>query len=295
MRLQRYFPVLLLLAAAACSTKEQGGAMKAPAATTSPAAATSSPAEVPAVTFTAQDYSYTGPDTIVGGVIRIDLENKGPSAHHMTLVRIDPGHTFAELKAGLMHMKPTDAPPPWVHFVGGPNAAMPGGSSNATLDLQPGNYAILCLIPAADGQPHFMKGMIRALTVSAPTGPVATLPAGDDTIQLVDFGFVPAHPLTAGHHVLSVVNSGKQWHEMLIVKLNPGKTAVDFANWAEGGLKGTPPGSLLGGISGMEVGDKENVDVDFAPGSYALICFMPDVKDGKPHYEHGMTYPFTIT
>lgn len=295
MRLHRSVAVLSLLAAAACSTKDQGGAMKAPAASATPAAAPAAPAAIRQVSFTAQDYSYTGPDTIAGGVIRIDLENKGPSVHHLTLVRLDPGHTFAEFKAGLMHMKPTTPLPPWAHFVGGPNAAMPGGSSNATLDLQPGNYAMLCMIPAADGQPHFMKGMIRALTVTAPTGPAATLPAGDDTIQLVDYGYVPAHPLTAGHHVLRVVNNGKQWHEMLIIKLDPGKTAMEFGNWADGGLKGVPPGSVLGGVTGMEVGHQEDVDVDFAPGSYALICFMPDVKDGRPHYLHGMIYPFTIS
>lgn len=296
MRLHRGVTVLCLLVAAGCSPKDQGDAMKAQADSSSAApAAASSQAAIPEVTFTAQDFSYTGPDTIPGGVVRINLVNKGPSPHHMTLVRLDAGHTFAELKAGLMHMKPTDAPPPWVHFVGGPNAAMPGGTSNATLDMQPGNYAMLCLIPGADGQPHFMKGMIRALTVSAPTGPAVALPAGDDTVQLLDYGFTPAHPFTAGDHVIRVVNNGKQWHELLIVKLNPGKTGLDFAKWADGGLKGPPPGAVLGGISGMEVGEKENVNVDFAPGSYALICFMPDAKDGKPHYQHGMVYPFTIS
>jgi len=28
--------------------------------------------------------------------------------------------------------------------------------------------------------------------------------------------------------------------------------------------------------------------VDLKPGRYALICFLPDASDGKPHFEHGM-------
>jgi len=33
---------------------------------------------------------------------------------------------------------------------------------------------------------------------------------------------------------------------------------------------------------------------DFAPGNYALVCFIPDSKDGKPHYAHGMTKQFNV-
>ena len=33
---------------------------------------------------------------------------------------------------------------------------------------------------------------------------------------------------------------------------------------------------------------------DFAPGNYALLCFVADSGDGKPHLTHGMTHPFTI-
>jgi hypothetical protein len=27
---------------------------------------------------------------------------------------------------------------------------------------------------------------------------------------------------------------------------------------------------------------------DLEPGRYALICFLPDLADGKPHFMHGM-------
>jgi hypothetical protein len=28
--------------------------------------------------------------------------------------------------------------------------------------------------------------------------------------------------------------------------------------------------------------------VELTAGDYGLICFLPDVKDGKPHLAHGM-------
>jgi hypothetical protein len=30
------------------------------------------------------------------------------------------------------------------------------------------------------------------------------------------------------------------------------------------------------------------VEVDLPAGDYALVCFIPDDKDGKPHFVHGM-------
>ena len=58
--------------------------------------------------------------------------------------------------------------PKWAVDVGGPNSPMPGGESSATLDLEPGNYVLVCVIPAmTDGQPHFMKGMVKEIIVAA--------------------------------------------------------------------------------------------------------------------------------
>jgi uncharacterized cupredoxin-like copper-binding protein len=37
------------------------------------------------------------------------------------------------------------------------------------------------------------------------------------------------------------------------------------------------------------------VDVDLAPGTYGLICFVPDSKDGKGHYVHGMAKTLTVS
>ena len=81
---------------------------------------------------------------------------------------------------------------------------------------------------------------------------------------------------------------------MAIVKLDSGKEPMDFAKWGEK-MVGKPPGTLHGGVSGIMPGGKAFVEVDLAPGEYGLICFVPDSKDGKGHYHHGMAKKVTVS
>lgn len=41
----------------------------------------------------------------------------------------------------------------------------PGDTCNATYELDPGTYTLFCIIPAADGETHFEKGMDGELVV----------------------------------------------------------------------------------------------------------------------------------
>jgi hypothetical protein len=34
--------------------------------------------------------------------------------------------------------------------------------------------------------------------------------------------------------------------------------------------------------------------MEFTPGEYGMLCFIPDAKDGKPHIAHGMMKQFTV-
>jgi hypothetical protein len=160
------------------------------------------------------------------------------------------------------------------------------------VDLKPGMYVMLCAIPSPDGKTHLMKGMVRPLTVVASDAQI-TAPVADVTITLSDYKFAPSIPLTAGHHVIKVENAGTQWHEMVFVRLAPGKRVADFARWAEK-PQGPPPGAPLNGASPMMAGASNYIPVDLTPGEYGLICFLPDTKDQKPHLAHGMMTQFTV-
>jgi hypothetical protein len=85
-----------------------------------------------------------------------------------------------------------------------------------------------------------------------------------------------------------VENAGPQAHEVVLLRLAPGKKVEDFAHWAETGLKGPPPAEPLGGVTVLDKGGRGSFEVELSPGDYGLICFVPDSKDGKPHLAHGM-------
>lgn len=243
------------------------------------------------VTVIAKDYAFDAPDTIEAGAVTFRLENKGTDLHHVWLIRLQNGKTMADVEAALKSGE--GGFPTWVVNEGGPNAAVPGAESNATVVLEPGNYALLCVIPASDGQPHMMKGMVRPLTVVRSDGESTELPASDVQITLADYGFQFSKALTAGRHVILFRNVASQPHEAVLVQLAPGKSVGELAAWLEK-REGPPPGRPIGGISGIDKGVENTIEVDLQPGEYGLICFVPDAKDGKPHIAHGMVTQFTV-
>jgi hypothetical protein len=162
-----------------------------------------------------------------------------------------------------------------------------------TQELTPGTYAMICVIPSMDGMPHIMKGMSHALTVVPSTGAAATAPVADVSVTMSDYAWDVKAPITAGKHVIRLENTASQDHEMFIVKLMPGKTVADFAQWAEKPV-GPPPGMPLGGTAAMPKGVTAYVAMEFTAGEYGMLCFIPDAKDGKPHVAHGMMKQFTV-
>jgi uncharacterized cupredoxin-like copper-binding protein len=236
------------------------------------------------VTITAHDYSFEAPDSVLSGAVTLKLVNRGKEFHHIWLVRIDHGKTPADFIQALSQGH--GALPVWAREVGGPNAPAPGGEANATVELDPGTYLITCAIPSADGKPHIMKGMIRTMVVTK-AAQRAPMPEADVTMILRDYSFTTLQALTAGRRVIEVRNYGRQSHEIELVRLAPGKSAHDVLQWIEK-PEGAAPGLPLGGVSPLASGGRSQFTVDLEVGRYALICFLPDRGDGKPHFMHGM-------
>jgi hypothetical protein len=253
------------------------------------AIASAAPAKPPVVHVSGMDFSFDAPDVIPAGLTEFRFTNKGPSLHHMQILKLEGGKTVDDLRAALANPGP---PPAWVKEVGGPNAPAPGLESNTTVMLEPGNYALICFVDIG-GPPHFMKGMVRALRVVASTDASAPTPNVDVTATLFDYGFKLSSPIQAGTRTIRVLNGGAQHHEIELVQLLPGGSATDFLKWM-GKMEGPPPGKPLGGVAALDVGASQYFTADFAPGNYALICFLPDAKDGKPHFVHGMIQQITV-
>jgi hypothetical protein len=263
------------------------------AAHISPATAESiatEPAAKPRVVqVTAEDFKFDAPDAIPAGLTEFRFLNKGPSLHHMAILKLSGGKTVEDLRAALANPGP---PPGWVKEIGGPNVPAPGLEANATLRLEPGNYALICFVDIG-GPPHFAKGMVRALRVVPAKGASAPNPMADLTVQLLDYNFKLTSPIRAGTRTIRVQNVGKQHHEIELVQLAPNANVADLMKWLEK-TEGPPPGKPLGGIAGIDPGMSQYFRADLTPGNYALICFLPDAKDGKPHYVHGMIQQIAV-
>lgn len=274
---------LSILSLAACAGKEQA------AADTVAKTAQSGDPSPAVVTVTAKDFAFEAPAEIPAGLTTFRLTNDSKNFHHLILVRLDSGKTASDFTEAIKKPGPF---PAWAPIVGGPNAPNPSQQSNATLDVQPGNYVMLCVVDVPGGIPHVAKGMIKALTVTASTA-TAKAPTPDVSIAMKEYGFDVSKPITAGSHTFEVKNTGAQDHEIEIIKLEPGKTVEDLGKWMAK-PDGPPPGSAIGGVIAGKGTGPVYFTADFTPGSYVMMCLIPDAKDGKPHLAHGMVQNFTV-
>jgi uncharacterized cupredoxin-like copper-binding protein len=242
------------------------------------------------VTVIANDFAFEAPTEIPAGLTRFVLKGQGKEIHHATIAKLDEGKTVNDLMAAF---KTPGPPPSWVKLVGGPNVPDPGAEANATVDLTPGNYALICFVDTPDKVPHFAKGMVHGFTVT-PSTSHAMAPTADVNLALVDYAFNFDKPLTAGRHTIKVTNPAAQDHEIQLIQLAPGKSMADMQRWIEK-MQGPPPGKAVGGVASMKPGTTNYFDVELTPGEYVAICFVPDHKDGKPHFVHGMARQFTVS
>jgi hypothetical protein len=251
------------------------------------------PVAPPVAVFTATEFAFAGPDTLTSGPTTFRLESAGAELHHATLVHFEEGHSLEEF---LLAMQ-SGPPPAWAHFMGGPNPPVPGGASETTVVLSPGSWAMLCLIPGTDGVPHVAKGMSKAFTVTP-----SSAPAGEPEAQVVmtmrDYAFDLSAPLTAGTQTIRVENTAGQPHEVFLIRLDSARTAQDVVDYVAtmeaGTASGPPPGTPMGGVAGMMPGRRNWFTVTLEPGEYALLCFVPDMTDGRPHFLHGMMQQVTV-
>ena len=175
--------------------------------------------------FTAKDNSFSGPDTIPAGWTQLRLVNEGPEFYHIQLVKLADDKSVDDLVAAL---EENPVRPGWAELYGGPNPLIPGQSSQAVVELEAGNYALIDTVPDKNGMPHFHYGMVKALTVAEAEDLVSTEPAADVTMDMLDFNYVLSRPLKAGPQTIRVNNKGEQPHEVFLARLAPGKGVNDL-------------------------------------------------------------------
>ena len=254
---------------------------------------------IPEITIKAQDYAYSAPAQIQSGLVAMTLVNDGKEDHHAQLARLNEGVTMDQLKTALQGSP--DAALALVSLAGGPSVVSPGKSQKVTLNLAAGNYVFLCFVSGQDNVPHLAKGMISPLQVAAaPAGAAGAPPAGmaepkaDGTVTLKDFAIQVPTDLKAGPQILKVTNAGPEPHEFTVLKMAAGKTEADFMAFMQK-PDGPPPFESAGGMQGVSSGVTAWAHMDFTPGTYVALCFIPSPKEGgKAHVELGMMTAFTV-
>ncbi len=246
-------------------------------------------------TFTATEYDFEGPSTLQAGLNEITLVNDGEEPHHIQLVRLEEGRTANEFLSAMSE----GGMPSWAEEVGGPNTGTPGiaPETSAYVDLEPGTYVIMCVIPDGEGTPHVEHGMVKTVTVEDHEHDHGPPPEPTVDVELVDFAFDMPDELPEGDHTFRVENAGGQHHELALLRLHGNKTVQDVLEWEQDpNATGPPPATFLGGITGIEAGTSQTFNATLEPGRYAVLCFLPDVTgDGAPHVAEGMVDTFEVT
>jgi len=262
------------------------------------------------VSITAADYSFAAPDSISGGLARFTLANNGKEEHHAQLIRLNEGVTFESFVSAAQAAIKALPEKGEVAFLpilamgtleGGPASITPGGMTDAVMNLKAGQYILVCFLTGADGIPHAGKGMVRPLSVTAPTAQQPAAPESKEKISLVDYAFAETPDLKAGKTLVQVINNGKEPHEAAIIRLK-GITAEQLQKIlstppppaGQAPPPGPPPFESAGGMQAISPGERAWTTVDLKSGDYVYLCFVPSAKDGKPHVQLGMFKPFTV-
>ena len=163
------------------------------AAATSPAESQAPPLPGRVVDVVAGNFFFQAPDTVPPGLTTFRLRSLH-GGHAAWIVRLSPGHTVEEFVAAERAGRPT----PWATNLGGPGFPAPKGSANATLVLEPGEYALICYVREGGKTPHHDLGMYRRLVVQTGPRTPGAPPRPDVVVTMVDHEFRLSASLDAG-------------------------------------------------------------------------------------------------
>jgi len=118
---------------------------------------------------------------------------------------------------------------------------------------------------------------------------------GGATYVATEFAFEGPDVLPAGDVTLTMDNQGKQMHELALGELLEGKSMDDVHALLRKGVPKKPPTWFreVGG-TGAAPGETGTMDAELTPGTYIMLCFVPDKASKKPHVMLGMMKEVTV-
>lgn len=114
-------------------------------------------------TLTLAEYAFSWDTQPTVGPQRIRVENAGTEGHEVFIARLAEGKTSQDL---LAWFEAQEGPPP-ADALGGVGFLARSRWNVMDVDLTPGRYALYCFVPAPDGAPHFVHGMMQEFEIQA--------------------------------------------------------------------------------------------------------------------------------
>lgn len=256
-------------------------------------------------------FYFNMPSTTSSGLNDITFVNEGTVPHMAQLALLHPGVSESQFFADLLPILGPSATPAQVQKLfaevtaqGSSDSLVQGRSQEVFEWLPAGHYVVFCL----DGNPpHFTLGMHHTLIVKPAEHGTSARPAHVDgtvlqqdmNMQTGSFGFVLPKTVLAQHRTLVIAvqnTSADETHEFQIIKIPNGMTRSEFGSCLLGGSCAFPMEAFsdFGGDSAHGPGITSWVVLHLEPGTYGVVCFLPDLQTAIPHAFMGMYDVFNV-
>lgn len=266
---------------------------------TPPETASVVPAEAGIIEVTLEDFAFLAPPQLRSGWTTFRMTNTGAETHFMLLWRLPEDTTFGDFAEQLSHMFQEEYDrytsgelnqgemleqiggrlPEWfpaMQGAGGVGLIAPGGTAQATVLLEPGDYAMECYAVSSEGQFHGSLGMLRPLIVTEEATGMAE-PQADIRITLSNYEMSVVGEFTAGGHTIAVHATesaeGLVGHGVHLARLEPDTAIEDLVAWMSwiDGMRPGAPAEFLGGVEHLTAGRTGYFTVTLEPGRYVWI------------------------
>jgi hypothetical protein len=195
-----------------------------------------------------------------------------------------------------------DRPPDWYYqtAMAGGTGTM-AGTAQAIVDLTPGEWIVWAGYPDSPQAPVGMSVSGEAGATPA----AGAEPSADVTVTMFEYDFSLEGALAPGPHVIAVTNVGAQPHEMFMARAPEPVTEEQIAQILDLEMQGGTPAPESGvpnpetflpvaSMTPLSMGKTGWIPVTLEPGTYVILCFVPDIESGMPHAYEGMYQVITV-
>ena len=242
---------------------------------------------IPQVTIQATSEGLVVPEEMPGGIVQITVENNSEAIVGSVFARLNEGVSFEDFGAA---MNAGDEGALGLIAFHGVMEVAPGAARTATLDLMPGEYILL-------NWPGEIPEEVIPFTVADAGGEAPPVPEADVEVTMIDFAYTVPIEIPAGPQRWHIQNRGTHLHDMLVLPLDDNMSAGAFNELLQRALSGDDEGvpeEVAFWVASP--GTQGWIAIDLEPGTYALICTLPDMSgSGRFHADLGMRQTIIVT